>query len=80
MKTPISNLEELCDAMLSTTTSGAPPAYEKVLDGLGTILYAVDETFHILQEEHARVAFAWVEPHIQAIYDTVNELMKKLSD
>ena len=50
------------------------------MDALCDVLYAADKTLAALKREDAQAAYAWIEPQIQNVYDTVNELLKKLSD
>jgi hypothetical protein len=64
---------------LSLTRYVSLPAHERVLDRLADLLFAADDTLETLHAEDAR-SFAWVEVQVQTVYDTVNEVMKRLCD
>lgn len=55
------------------------PAHERVLDRLADLLFAADETLATLNASDMTY-FTWVRSQVQEIYDTVNEVMTKLSD
>ena len=64
---------------LSLTRYVSLPAHERVLDRLADLLFAADDTLETLRAEDAQ-NFAWVEIQVQIVYDTVNEVMKRLCD
>lgn len=55
------------------------PPHERVLDRLADLLFEADEVLEMLRAEDT-MRFQWVEPHIQRVYDEVNDVMKKLCD
>ena len=57
----------------------ALPAHERVVDQLADLLFAADDLLGTLRTEDGR-ALSWVEPRIQCVYDTVDDVMKKLCD
>jgi hypothetical protein len=54
-------------------------AHERVLDRLADLLLDADEVLDMLRADDA-VNVRWVEPHLQIVYDEVNDVMKKLCD
>lgn len=58
------------------------PMSERVLDKLADILFATDEILDMIRVEERVLdpTTVVVEESVQAVYDQVNELMKKLVD
>lgn len=58
------------------------PMSERVLDKLADILFATDEILDMIRVEERLLdpTTVVVEESVQAVYDQVNELMKKLVD
>ena len=79
MKRSIS-LEEHYQAILGAFNPGKTvPVHGRVLETLGYLLHTADETLAILRSGNAP-EYAAIEKQIQSVYDTVDELLKKLSD
>jgi hypothetical protein len=55
------------------------PAHERVLDRLADLLFDADDLLDMLRAEDT-MRMHWVEPHIQRVYDEVNDVMKELCD
>lgn len=55
------------------------PAHERLVEQLADLLLAADEVLETLRAEDA-AKFGWAEPDVQKVYDTTNELMKRLTD
>jgi hypothetical protein len=68
--------------VLEFPSAVAIPTSERVLDRLADILLATDEILDLVRpEERLQDARAvLVERSMQGVYDSVNELMKTLSD
>ena len=64
---------------LSFAQSACLPTQERVLDRLADLMLDADEVLDLLKGEDARTV-AWVKPHVQNVYDTVNALMQRLCD
>ena len=79
MKTTHQHSEEGFVHTLSQPSYLSLPPHERVLDRLAELLFAADETLETLSASDTS-KLAWVKPHVQAVYNTVNEVMKKLSD
>ena len=64
------------------TTAVHLPISERVLDKLADILFATDEILGMVRvpEQLPDSTSVTVEASMQSVWDTVNELMKKLSD
>lgn len=64
------------------TTAVHLPMSERVLDKLADILFATDEILGMVKvpERLPDSTSVTIESSMQGVYDTVNELMKKLSD
>jgi hypothetical protein len=57
----------------------ALPAHERVLDRLADLLLDADEVLHMLRADDAE-SVRWLEPHLEIVYNKVNDVMKKLCD
>ena len=55
------------------------PAHERLVEQLADLLLAADQVLETLRAEDG-AKFAWAEPDVQKVYDTTNELMKRLTD
>jgi len=59
--------------------SASIPAHERILDRLADLLFDADEVLEMLRAEDT-MRLQWVAPHIQRVYDEVNNVMKELCD
>ena len=55
------------------------PTHELVVDRLADLLLDADDVLEMLRADDAK-SVRWLEPHIQIVYNEVNDMMKKLCD
>ena len=55
------------------------PPVERVADRLTDLLVGADEILAFLNRSQA-TSLRWIEPEIRQVYDTVDQLMRKVTD